>query len=319
MSQIGGAGPLNGSEASTNTWFGLSAGASITNGLHNSFFGFKTGYYTSGGTSPSGSRNSFFGSDTGVANTVGNHNSYFGSAAGYLNQTGSGNSFFGAHAGYSNVTEYNSYFGTQAGYSNTTGPFNSFFGAHSGYANDGGWYNSFFGNEAGRYNTTGHYNAFIGNYAGLSNTRESNNTFIGASSDGAAGVFNATALGFHAKVTQSNSLVLGGINGINGGTADTQGRYRNNGSSGKPSCSKGGYLRGISQPGGNPEIAGWNEVCKTVDRQFRHFDHYTAGLSWHRAARESDIDLSDGIHPEQNTHLQMVCGFELNLVSALGQ
>ena len=50
---------------------------------------------------------------------------------------------------------------------------------------------------------------------------EDNNTYIGASSDGATGITNATALGYQAKITQSNSLVLGSINGVNGSTADT--------------------------------------------------------------------------------------------------
>jgi hypothetical protein len=50
---------------------------------------------------------------------------------------------------------------------------------------------------------------------------ENQNTFIGAHSDGTAGISNATALGYAAKVTQSNSLVLGSINYVNGATADT--------------------------------------------------------------------------------------------------
>jgi hypothetical protein len=68
----------------------------------------------------------------------------------------------------------------------------------------------------------GIWNSFFGNNAGLSNTTEENNTFLGALSDGAAGITNATAIGFRAKVTQSNSLVLGSINGLNFATADTK-------------------------------------------------------------------------------------------------
>ncbi len=47
----------------------------------------------------------------------------------------------------------------------------------------------------------------------MSNTTENNNTFIGASSNGAAGITNATAIGANAVVTQSNSAVLGN-NGV---------------------------------------------------------------------------------------------------------
>ena len=36
-----------------------------------------------------------------------------------------------------------------------------------------------------------------------------------------SGLTNTTAIGANAQVSQSNSLVLGGINGANGATADT--------------------------------------------------------------------------------------------------
>jgi len=120
--------------------------------------------------------------------------------------TGSWNSFVGYAAGTSNSNgNYNSFFGNQAGYSNTSGSSNSFFGLYTGISN-----------------TTGNYNAFFGSSAGSSNTTEHNNSFIGAYSDGAVGITNATAIGYLAKVTQSNSLVLGSINGVNTATADTK-------------------------------------------------------------------------------------------------
>jgi len=74
---------------------------------------------------------------------------------------------------------------------------------------------------AGIANTTGSGNAIVGVWAGVSNTTEDNNTFIGTNSDGAALITNATAIGYRAKVAQSNSLVLGGVNGVNGATAET--------------------------------------------------------------------------------------------------
>ncbi len=83
------------------------------------------------------------------------------------------------------------------------------------------YYNTLYGLDAGGALTTGSYNSFFGLNAGISNTTESNNSFIGAYSGGLAGITNATAIGYRSKVTQSNSLVLGGINGINGATADT--------------------------------------------------------------------------------------------------
>jgi hypothetical protein len=73
----------------------------------------------------------------------------------------------------------------------------------------------------GWHNSTGSYNSFFGTSAGISNTVENYNSFLGYYSDGAAGITNATAIGYLAKVTQSNSLVLGGVNGVNFATAET--------------------------------------------------------------------------------------------------
>jgi hypothetical protein len=115
----------------------------------------------------------------------------------------------------------NSFFGKGAGFTDTGGGSNSFFGSRSGYANSDGRANSFFGTSAGAYNTTGLANTFIGENSGLSNTIENNNIMIGTSANGAVGITNAIAIGTSAKVTQSNSLVLGSIININGANADT--------------------------------------------------------------------------------------------------
>jgi len=83
--------------------------------------------------------------------------------------------------------------------------------------------NAFFGAQAGSANTSGGSNSFFGRNAGLSNTTGSSNTFLGNSADAGSGnLTNATAIGARAQVTQSNSLVLGSINGVNGATADTK-------------------------------------------------------------------------------------------------
>jgi hypothetical protein len=117
---------------------------------------------------------------------------------------GTANSFFGYNAGKANTGDQNSFFGNFAGIKNTTGQNNSFFGM-----------------AAGEANTTGSGNIFIGFSSGSSNTVEHRNTFIGFAADGAAGTTNATAIGSLAKVTRSNSVVLGSINGTNSATADT--------------------------------------------------------------------------------------------------
>ncbi len=80
----------------------------------------------------------------------------------------------------------------------TTGTSNIFAGANTGTGGSG---NSFFGTNAGAANSTG-----------------TNNTVIGVNAEvGSGALTNATAIGARAQVDQSNSLVLGGVAGTNGG------------------------------------------------------------------------------------------------------
>jgi hypothetical protein len=138
-----------------------------------------------------------------------------------LSIAGYQNLFAGVAAGQNNTGPSNSFFGNGAGYSNVGGAGNSFFGRGSGILNNAGAFNSFFGANAGGGNTTGGNNVFVGLSSGSSNTTESNNTYFGALTTGTPGVTNATAIGWRGSVTQSNSLVLGSINGVNGATAST--------------------------------------------------------------------------------------------------
>src|SRR6266496_2254034 len=82
--------------------------------------------------------------------------------------------------------------------------------------------NVFVGSDAG-FNNNGAGNSFFGFNAGASATPTtySGNTFIGDSTNGSAGVNNATAIGSRAQVTQSNSMVLGSIKGVNSATSST--------------------------------------------------------------------------------------------------
>src|SRR6266851_1733554 len=177
--------------------------------------------------------NTFAGVGAGVANTTGGFNSFFGLSAGSANSSGVGNSIFGAFAGASNTTgSLNSFFGKEAGFK-TTGKGNSVVGFDSGNSNTTGNDNVFVGDFAGSFNTTGSSNVFIGGFAdvtgngsgfetGTNNTTGSHNTLIGSGADVSTdGLTNANAIGYLAQVGQSNSLVLGSINGVNGATADT--------------------------------------------------------------------------------------------------
>jgi hypothetical protein len=168
----------------------------------------------------------------------GKFNAFFGAGAGQTNTTGFRNAFFGAKAGQLNISDRNAFFGAQAGQANTTGDQNAFFGTSAGEANTTACCNAFFGATAGQQNTTGDQNAFFGAFAGNRNISGVNNTFIGTDTNFNgnnptgnnntllgyfarvnADVSNGTAIGFRALVTQSNSLILGSINGPN--SADT--------------------------------------------------------------------------------------------------
>jgi hypothetical protein len=210
-----------------NSFFGAYAGQSNSTGSNNAFFGYAAGFnnisgaYNSafgafaGQSTTAGGNNAFFGYAAGSTNVSGDRNAFFGANAG-ANSTGDDNAFFGNDAGYNNTGFDNNFFGTEVGYNTTFGAHNAFFGPRAGYSNTEGYNNSFFGREAGYGNISGGKNAFFGISAGKSNTTGSNNTYIGPASDGTADLSNATALGNLAFVSQSNSVVLGSINGVNG-------------------------------------------------------------------------------------------------------
>jgi hypothetical protein len=181
-----------------------------------------------------GHKNTATGSLALVANTTGSWNMANGQQALAANTTG----YFNTASGFqalvaSTVGDYNTASGAQALGSNTTGSRNTASGSGALAANTTGYFNTASGygalmrNVTGQYNSAGGYMALSGNttgsdntalgiFAGESMTVEHDNTFIGAVSDGAAGVSNATAIGFQAQVTQSNSVVLGSVAGANG-------------------------------------------------------------------------------------------------------
>jgi hypothetical protein len=125
---------------------------------------------------------------------------------------GNVNAFFGESAGAANTTGHsNAFFGSSAGFHNTSGADNAFFGRVAGFKNTTGGGNTFAGTIAGENNTTGNANVFVGFAAGFANNSGTQNTGIGSYADVGAGFSNATAIGYGAKVSQSNSLVLGSI------------------------------------------------------------------------------------------------------------
>jgi hypothetical protein len=187
-------------------------------GTSNLFAGLNSGT----GASNTGSGNAFAGADTGAANTTGSFNAFFGSNAGAVNTTGINNAFLGQAAGFKNTTGHdNTFLGNGAGLNNATASGNTFVGSLAGQATTGGINNTFLGINSGVANVGSNNNTFVGANSANTNLTGNGNTYIGANTDGVFLATNATAIGQNAFAGQSNSLILGGINGLNGSLADT--------------------------------------------------------------------------------------------------
>jgi trimeric autotransporter adhesin len=164
----------------------------------------------------------FFGSNSGNESSTGVDNVGIGNNSLLSNTTGYNNTVVGAFALKLNtVGRDNTAIGVKSALS-TTGISNVAVGSHSMMYNSTGNYNTIIGTLAMHYNSTGAENTSLGYFSMQTNTLGSNNTIIGNRADvGANNLNNATAIGDKAYVAQSNSLVLGSINGVNGATTNT--------------------------------------------------------------------------------------------------
>ncbi|WP_342087269.1 tail fiber domain-containing protein [Dyadobacter sp. OTU695] len=194
-----------GTQGPGHAFFGTQAGASnIANGLDNSFIGHQAGF-----SNLDGVYNVFVGSQAGYFSKSGG-NVFVGYKAGYQNISGPFNTFIGGYAGKSNLGGGDNLFaGYSTGFLNTSGNDNTFLGNHAGDSNITGNQNVFVGRSSGNTNSNGNFNTFLGFESGITSVDGSSNTYLGYKADGGASVLNATAIGANAKVTSSNSLVLG--------------------------------------------------------------------------------------------------------------
>jgi hypothetical protein len=166
-----------------NTAVGVRALQSANGQFHNTAFGFvalgalNTGDYT---------QNSAFGGFTLASLTSGGQNTALGFGAMNASTTGGFNTAVGNYALGSTTGTGNTQVGANTGYSapNTTGSYNTYLGLNAGYT----------GNGANR-NTTGSNNTYVGAFSGPGTPTQ---------------LTNATAIGYNAVVSQSNSLILGG-------------------------------------------------------------------------------------------------------------
>jgi hypothetical protein len=133
------------------------------------------------------------------------------------------NVFLGYAGNFTTTGTGNTASGWQALLSDTLGTWNTANGDEALKFNTAGNSNTAVGTSALQDNTTGTSNTAVG-FGALVYTNGSFNTGLGYDAGEDQNYFNltnSTAIGAHSDVTESNALVLGSINGVNGATADT--------------------------------------------------------------------------------------------------
>lgn len=154
-----------------------------------------------------GAANTAIGARSLYANTIGHYNTAIGTWTLEKNTVGTHNTAMGPHALRSNTE----------GFSNTA------IGPYALTSNLTGYYNTAIGRWSLENNTKGNYNTATGLDALVSNIIGNNNVGVGFRADVASGnLTNAAAIGSQAFVSQSNSMVLGSIRGVNSATEDTR-------------------------------------------------------------------------------------------------
>lgn len=162
----------------------------------------------------SGFQNTAIGTSSFRFNKESPYNSGLGINSGYF-QKGSDNTFVGAYAGFGQrINPANVIL--DIGFKNTG------LGAGALYRLANGNYNVALGQDALLFDSSGSYNVAVGHNSLPAITSGNNNTGIGYNTNANSGaLINTTTIGANAYVTQSNSLILGSIIGINGAAANT--------------------------------------------------------------------------------------------------
>lgn len=192
-----------------------------------------------------GSSNTGIGEKALQGNTTGTLNTAVGSGALQASTTASKNTAVGFQSLLANTASFNTavgYFslnanttgstntalGLQALLLNTTGSNNTALGGNCLFANTTGNDNTsvgfgLFSNSTGSENTGVGFGALSGNISGTGNTAIGSNADVSGNN-----LTNATAIGYNSKVSQSNTLILGGTGtyAVNVGIGVTNPQYR---------------------------------------------------------------------------------------------
>lgn len=231
---------------SYNTAIGSRALASNTGGTFNTANGAAALH-----NNTDGSYNIAAGADALRSNTTGGYNTAYGYRALYANLIGGFNTAIGPFSLLSNtIGSYNTAIGLSSLNFNTTGNNNTAAGFESLYANSSGASNTAYGGAALRANINGSENTATGalamfyptggssntanGYSALSAYSGNANTAVGARADVTSDfLFNATAIGYHARVDASMKVRIGNTDvGSIGGQVSwstfSDGRYKIN-------------------------------------------------------------------------------------------
>jgi hypothetical protein len=213
-----------------NSAFGYQAlQANTTGGSGNSAFGYKALPANTSGfdntaigassllSNTTGNNNIGIGASSLVFNTEGDYNIGVGAGALQGNKLGNTNIAIGRQAGF-NLNSYN--------FSSGTGGGNIFVGYQAGISRNRGSNNTAIGHQSLYSYTVDFYDysntAAFGVQSGFNN-RTNNNTFLGALTDVDytinSSITNATAVGYQAKVTASNTIQLGNTDVTNVNTS----------------------------------------------------------------------------------------------------
>lgn len=179
---------------------------------------------SSGARHITSTRNTALGYKAGANNANSSNNVHIGYMSGYSTVNPGSQTIVGSEAGMNHGASNATIVGAQAGF--TGGGVNSvLIGYRAGYDLNSGFAqnNVLVGTLAGENITTGANNVMLGHVAGQINTTGTRNTLLGDSADVTlANLTNATAIGWNARVSGSNRLVLGASNFVNGSTTNTE-------------------------------------------------------------------------------------------------
>jgi hypothetical protein len=177
----------------------------------NTTYGYRAGYSM---TTTTGGGNTLIGKDAGykLNNSAASENTFVGISAGNLMTTGKENVAIGASALYC----YNT-----SGYGGPGGNGNVAIGKWAMFNPVSGNYNVAVGYDAYSLPHTGSYNVFIG-YSADGEISYNPNNSIGIGAYSKVRADNAVAIGYKAYAIQPNTIVLGGISGVNGATVTSK-------------------------------------------------------------------------------------------------